>query len=137
MRIVLDTNVFVSGIFFTGPPYQILRAWREGRIRIVYSSAIFEECRRVLIELSGQFPQISGQPFPRPSRPLWRTGSTKVLGNHLLQGYGGSKVHRMPAPVKGTAPGERRSGPARGEGGESLHPEPAPVLRPVSVASGP
>ncbi|MBN2148995.1 MAG: hypothetical protein JW726_16540 [Anaerolineales bacterium] len=24
MRIVLDTNVFVSGVFFSGPPYQIL-----------------------------------------------------------------------------------------------------------------
>jgi uncharacterized protein len=63
MRIVLDTNAFVSGIFFTGPPHQILGAQRDGRIRIVYSSAIFEEYRRVLIELSGQFPQISGQPF--------------------------------------------------------------------------
>ncbi len=29
MRIVLDTNVFVSGVFFAGPPYKILEAWRD------------------------------------------------------------------------------------------------------------
>lgn len=63
MRIALDTNVFVSGIFFSGPPHRILRAWRDGRVRLVYSPAILEEYRRVLTELSRQFPQISGQPF--------------------------------------------------------------------------
>ena len=25
MRIILDTNVVISGIFFAGPPYQILK----------------------------------------------------------------------------------------------------------------
>ena len=55
MRIVLDTNVFVSGIFFSGPPHRILGAWRDGRVRIVYSPAI--------AELSQEFPQINGQPF--------------------------------------------------------------------------
>lgn len=63
MRIVLDTNVFVSGIFFSGPPHRILGAWRDGRIRIVYSPAIAEEYQRVLAELSREFPQINGQPF--------------------------------------------------------------------------
>jgi|SRR5271166_4856525 len=63
MRIVLDTNVFVSGIFFSGPPHRILGAWRDGRVRIVYSAAIFQEYERVLIELSGNFPLINGRPF--------------------------------------------------------------------------
>lgn len=37
MKIVLDTNVLVSGIFFSGPPYQILKAWQERIIkRILY-----------------------------------------------------------------------------------------------------
>jgi len=35
MNIVLDTNVFVSGIFFSGPPYKILKAWKNSRIQIV------------------------------------------------------------------------------------------------------
>lgn len=34
MKIVLDTNVLVSGIFFSGPPYQILEAWRDNKIQI-------------------------------------------------------------------------------------------------------
>ncbi len=63
MRIVLDTNVFVSGIFFSGTPHRILRAWRDGRVKIVYSAAIFQEYERVLIELSRNFPHINGRPF--------------------------------------------------------------------------
>ncbi len=63
MRVVLDTNVFVSGIFFSGPPHRILRAWRDGRIRVVYSPAILEEYERVLAELSREFRQTSGRPF--------------------------------------------------------------------------
>ena len=63
MRIVLDTNVFVSGIFFSGPPYQILRAWRDGSIRLAYSPAIVLEYERVLADLSRRFPAINGEPF--------------------------------------------------------------------------
>ncbi len=63
MRIVLDTNVFVSGIFFSGPPHRILMAWRDQRVALVYSPAIYEEYERVLTELSGNFPGINGEPF--------------------------------------------------------------------------
>ena len=63
MRIVLDTNVWVSGIFFSGTPHRILRAWRDGRLTIVYSAAILQEYERVLTELSHNFPQINGRPF--------------------------------------------------------------------------
>jgi predicted nucleic acid-binding protein len=31
MKVVHDTNVFISGVFFGGPPYQILKAWRTPR----------------------------------------------------------------------------------------------------------
>ncbi len=47
MRVVLDTNVFVSGVFFSGPPFQILSAWRDSRIQLVVSAEILEEYRRV------------------------------------------------------------------------------------------
>ena len=63
MKIVLDTNVFVSGIFYSGPPYRILRAWREGRVRVAYSPAIFLEYERVLADLSQKFPNINAEPF--------------------------------------------------------------------------
>ena len=55
---VIDTNVFISGVFFTGPPYQILEAWRNAKIRIVISPDIFEEYRRVGDVLANRFPGI-------------------------------------------------------------------------------
>lgn len=63
MKIVLDTNVFVSGIFFSGPPHRILRAWRKGLVRLAYSPAIILEYQRVLADLSQQFAGINGEPF--------------------------------------------------------------------------
>jgi putative PIN family toxin of toxin-antitoxin system len=47
VRVVLDTNVFISGVFFTGPPYRILEAWRDARIQIVVSPHILDEYKRV------------------------------------------------------------------------------------------
>ena len=43
MKVVLDTNVFVSGVFFGGPPLKILEAWRDGKVQLLLSPAILEE----------------------------------------------------------------------------------------------
>ncbi len=59
MRIILDTNVFVSGVFFTGPPHQILEAWRDGKLNLVISPEILEEYQRVGATLAEQFPPVS------------------------------------------------------------------------------
>ena len=40
MKVVVDTNVLISGIFFSGPPFEILNAWRDGSIEIILSSEI-------------------------------------------------------------------------------------------------
>ena len=58
MKVVLDTNVFVSGVFFTGPPHKILEAWRDGKIHLLLSPEILEEYQRVMRELAVQFPEI-------------------------------------------------------------------------------
>ena len=58
MKIVLDTNVLISGIFFSGPPYQILKAWQEGKIQIAVSKEILDEYHRVAEELSEKFPEV-------------------------------------------------------------------------------
>jgi putative PIN family toxin of toxin-antitoxin system len=63
LKIVLDTNVFISGVFFTGPPYKILKAWRDGRIQILISEEIIEEYHRVGELLSKQFPGIEFGPI--------------------------------------------------------------------------
>ena len=58
MKVILDTNVLVSGIFFKGPPYRILQIWEKGQLDIVISHEIFEEYRRVIQDVSTQFPHI-------------------------------------------------------------------------------
>jgi len=58
MKIILDTNVLISGIFFSGPPYQILKAWKEGKIQIAVSKEILTEYHRVAEELSEKFPSV-------------------------------------------------------------------------------
>lgn len=63
MRIILDTNVLISGIFFSGPPYQILKAWRDEKIKLVISPEILEEYERVGEELSNKNPSVNIQSF--------------------------------------------------------------------------
>jgi uncharacterized protein len=47
VKVIIDTNVFVSGVFFSGLPYQILKAWQDARIELVISPDILDEYRRV------------------------------------------------------------------------------------------
>jgi putative PIN family toxin of toxin-antitoxin system len=63
VKIVVDTNVFVSGVFFSGPPHQILQAWRDGKVQLVISPAILDEYVRVGEELSEQFPAVDLRPL--------------------------------------------------------------------------
>ena len=63
MRIVLDTNVFISGIFFSGPPSQILKAWKDKAIQIVLSKEILAEYQRVGEELSSKYSEIDIAPI--------------------------------------------------------------------------
>jgi uncharacterized protein len=63
VRIVLDTNVFVSGVFFSGPPFRILEAWRDGRLELAISKEILDEYQRVGEELAKQYPAIDLRPI--------------------------------------------------------------------------
>jgi uncharacterized protein len=63
MRIILDTNVFISGIFFSGPPSQILKAWEKRRLQIVLSKQILDEYQRVAEDISSQFPLVDISPI--------------------------------------------------------------------------
>ena len=62
MRIILDTNVFISGVFFNGPPYKILEAWRDGRLVLVVSPDILEEYYRVGENLSSRYQEVDITP---------------------------------------------------------------------------
>jgi putative PIN family toxin of toxin-antitoxin system len=63
VKVVLDTNVFVSGVFFSGAPYQILEAWHDGKIQLVVSPDILDEYHRVGEILAEDYPIIDLQPF--------------------------------------------------------------------------
>ena len=58
LRVVMDTNVFVSGVFFSGPPYQILQAWQEGEFELIVSREILDEYRRVGEILAEEHPGV-------------------------------------------------------------------------------
>lgn len=62
MKVVLDTNVFVSGVFFSGPPHQILKAWGDGKIQLAVSLEIIDEYRRVGEILAAEHPSINLTP---------------------------------------------------------------------------
>lgn len=48
IRAVLDTNVLVSALLFSGPPSQLVPAWQGGRLCPIVSAEILEEYVRVL-----------------------------------------------------------------------------------------
>ena len=54
---------FVSGIFFSGPPYKILHAWNKGQVQLVISPLILAEYREVAMRLADRYPQIDILPF--------------------------------------------------------------------------
>lgn len=53
LRVVLDTNVLVSGLAYPGSvPGKIVAAWRQGGLEVVLSHYILDELQRVLPRLS-------------------------------------------------------------------------------------
>ena len=63
MRVILDTNVFMSGLFWGGSPGEILDAWGSKFLTIVFSKNILTEYLRVSDELSKKYRQIDIAPF--------------------------------------------------------------------------
>ncbi len=63
MRLIVDTNVFVSGIFFSGPPFKILDSWRHGRVSLVISPDILDEYQFTGEKLASQFPGVDLEPW--------------------------------------------------------------------------
>ena len=56
LRVVLDTNVWISGIFFgRGVPAQLLSGWRDGQFVVLMTSATLEELERILRRKTEQF----------------------------------------------------------------------------------
>lgn len=58
MRVVVDTNVLISAIFFKGKPDVILEAWRTRKLEIILSADILNEYSKVMERLSLKFPSV-------------------------------------------------------------------------------
>jgi uncharacterized protein len=63
MRVIIDTNVLISGIFFGGPPAKILKAWHRGELQLVVSPEILEEYYEVCERISVRYPDIDIAPI--------------------------------------------------------------------------
>jgi putative PIN family toxin of toxin-antitoxin system len=63
MNVILDTNVFISGIFFSGPPSQILKAWGNQSFHLLHSQEILSEYQRVAEVLASKYPSIDISPI--------------------------------------------------------------------------
>jgi putative PIN family toxin of toxin-antitoxin system len=61
--VVLDTNVLVSGILYSGPPSLILRAWRQGRLRLALTPPVLQEYAEVATRLGERFPEVDIMPI--------------------------------------------------------------------------
>ena len=55
LRIIIDTNVFISGVFFGGNAGRILEAWTDGEIQLVLSPQIYLEYERVFDVLKKRY----------------------------------------------------------------------------------
>ena len=62
MRVVLDTNVVMSGVLFGGLPGRILTAWRSGEVILSASPEIVEEYAATADVLAARYPLIELQP---------------------------------------------------------------------------
>jgi len=87
LRVVLDTNIFVSSLLSTqGLPAQVLNAWRDGRYMLVTSPSIIAEIVEVL-----ESPRISGKYSIRPEDieslvDLLKADTIVVPGRALVAG---------------------------------------------------
>jgi putative PIN family toxin of toxin-antitoxin system len=54
LKVLLDTNVLISGLLFTGETSRVVRLWQDRRIIPVISRETFEELRSVL-----QYPKFA------------------------------------------------------------------------------
>ena len=66
MRVVLDTNIVISGAFFGGRPRALLEAWNDGRFELLISPSIADEYVRTLNRIGGSHPGIDYQSVNRP-----------------------------------------------------------------------
>ena len=111
LRVVLDTNVLLSGIAYPASvPGKILSAWRHGSVEVLLSTYILDELRRVLPRLAQRHGLTSAEiddlvdalsiqaeiiePLPETSAKLRDAKDQPVLGT-LLAALNSFKVNYL------------------------------------------
>lgn len=62
MIVVIDTNIFVSGIFWSGTPYELLKLWVANKFQVVFTPETLNECFKVLKEIGkDKDPTLAGE----------------------------------------------------------------------------
>jgi len=56
MKVILDTNVIVSGIFWKGASEKVLYAWADDKFKLVISSEIIKEIIKTLMNFKIKLP---------------------------------------------------------------------------------
>lgn len=59
MRIVVDTNVIASAVYFGGKPYDLLKLIMEEKVSAIASKEIVDEYEDILARLQHKFPKLS------------------------------------------------------------------------------
>ena len=111
MRLVLDTNVVVSGLIWRGPPRQLLALGRSGRVALFSSAVLLDE----LIDVLKRENLTSPRRVPRPYRPVARPQSTTwrvslQVGNERSVPESVRRAHNRPWRVSGRIVRERFAG---------------------------
>ena len=83
MRVVLDTNVIVSGLLWGGPPNQLLRWARDGVLEVICCEEGVAEVKRVI-------------EYPRFSRRI----SALESSPHQVIAYLMNRVVHVPSPER-------------------------------------
>lgn len=55
MRIIIDTNVLISAIFWTGKPKQLLNKVRHQKVTLITSENLLDELKEVLMRQDKPF----------------------------------------------------------------------------------
>ena len=78
MRVILDTNVIMSALFFGGIPGQILSAYRTGTLTLILTPEILSEYQDVATRLSKRFGLESEDIFQ------WITVHSELIADSTL-----------------------------------------------------
>ena len=82
MRVVIDTNVLISAIFWTGKPKQILNKVRQEEITFLTSEFILEELKNVLRKADKPF-KLSEEDADRIVIAMRELAVVVKIGSHV------------------------------------------------------